>query len=75
MVSKTETGHAKNVSNFEDLISFCTGYGTDYNPKQNRIKLTSLNTLHTNALDAAGETNKIVADARTIGRKIKGVRK
>ncbi len=108
-----ETGHAKNVANFEDLISFCTGYGTKYDPSQNQIELTSLNTIHTNAqntlidvntalapwtiainerqlayepvsklttrlinaLDAAGETDKVVADARTIGRKITGVRK
>ena len=28
MASKSETGHSKNVANFEDLISFCTGYGT-----------------------------------------------
>jgi hypothetical protein len=25
MASKSETGHAKNVANFEDLISFCKG--------------------------------------------------
>lgn len=24
MTSTSETGHAKNVANFEDLISFCT---------------------------------------------------
>ncbi len=26
MTSKSETGHAKNVANFESLISFCIGY-------------------------------------------------
>lgn len=26
MPSTLETGHAKNVANFEDLISFCIGY-------------------------------------------------
>lgn len=49
MSSTSETGHGKNVANFEDLISFCTGYGTAYNPSKNSIKLLALNTLFTNA--------------------------
>ena len=49
MASTSETGHAKNVANFEDLISFCTGYGATYNPSKNNIKLPALNTLFTNA--------------------------
>ena len=49
MSSTSETGHAKNVANFEDLISFCTGYGTAYNPSKNSIKLPALNTLFTNS--------------------------
>ncbi len=27
-----ETGHARNVEHFQQMISFCTGYGTDYDP-------------------------------------------
>ena len=49
MSSNSETGHAKNVANFEDLISFCTGYGTAYNPSKVSIKLPALNTLFTSA--------------------------
>jgi hypothetical protein len=49
MASTSETGHAKNVANFEDLISFCTGYGTSYNPTKAAIKLPALNTLLTNS--------------------------
>lgn len=49
MASTSETGHAKNIANFEDLISFCTGYGSSYNPSKSSIKLTALNTLNTNA--------------------------
>ena len=45
MASTTETGHAKNVANFEDLISFVTGYGATYNPTKVPIKLASLTTL------------------------------
>ncbi|HNW97454.1 MAG TPA: hypothetical protein PKK00_03450 [Bacteroidales bacterium] len=44
-----ETGHARNVANFEQLISFCTGYGTTYNPAKASLKLTALNTLLTAA--------------------------
>jgi len=44
MASTSETGHAKNVANFEDLISFCTGYGVQYNPSKATIKILALNT-------------------------------
>ncbi len=42
MASTTETGNAKNVANFEDMISFVTGYGVTYNPSKNSIKLPQL---------------------------------
>lgn len=44
-----ETGHAKNVANFADVISFCTGYGPDYNPVKAALKLPQLITLHSGA--------------------------
>lgn len=44
MASTSETGHAKNVANFEDLISFCQGYGAAYNPSKNSLKLAQLQT-------------------------------
>ena len=44
-----ETGHAKNVANFQDLIAYVTGYGATYNPTKNALKLQQLNTLYTNA--------------------------
>ena len=47
MASTTETGHAKNVANFQDLISFVTGYGTTYNPTKNTLKIPQLNTIAT----------------------------
>ncbi len=49
MASTSETGHAKNVANFEDLISFCTSYGTANNPSKAAIQLPALNTLYSNA--------------------------
>lgn len=49
MSTFSEVGHAKNVANLEDLISYCTAYGTAYNPSQTAITLASLNTLKSNA--------------------------
>jgi len=57
MASTSETGHAKNVANFEDMISFCTGYGGTYNPSKVAIQLPSLNTLRTNAITAVEDVN------------------
>jgi len=56
-MATTETGHAKNVANFEDLISFCTGYGASYNPGKAAIKLPALNTLHTEAVNKLTAVN------------------
>ncbi len=50
MASTSETGHAKNISNFESLISNCNGYGPSYNPSNDDLKLASLTQLHTNAV-------------------------
>jgi len=112
MAPISETGHAKNVANFEDLISFCTGYGTQYNPSKAAIKLPALNTLFTsaknsltaintalppstnainareivftplsklitrvvNAVASSSVSKQILADAKTIARKLQGKR-
>jgi hypothetical protein len=58
MPSTTETGHAKNVATFEDLISFCTGYGATYNPSRAALKLPALNTQNT-AANAAMQAVKV----------------
>ena len=50
-----ETGHAKNVANFQDLIAFVTGYGATYNPTKNALKLPQLNTLFTNGQNALAD--------------------
>jgi len=49
MASTSETGHAKNVANFQDLIAFVTSYGTIYNPSKNALKLAQLTSLQTAA--------------------------
>ena len=57
MPSTSETGHAKNVANFQDLISFCTAYGPGYNPTKASITLAALNTKHTTAINALAVVN------------------
>lgn len=49
MASTSETGHAKNVAHFYDLISFATGYGAMYNPSKNSLKVAQLTAKHTQA--------------------------
>ncbi|TAL80133.1 MAG: hypothetical protein EPN88_01525 [Bacteroidetes bacterium] len=60
MTSTSETGHAKNVANFDDLISFITGYGTAYNPTKASLKLPALQTLSTNAKNAIDSVNAAI---------------
>lgn len=42
MASTSETGHVKNISNFQKLISFCNGYNAKYNPSREELKIASL---------------------------------
>lgn len=112
MASILETGHAKNVANFDDLISFIPGYGTAYNPSKVSICLAELQTLSAlakkaiesvnaalpaysnavaarevafvplnklctrviNALKATDTSKSVVDNARTLVRKIQGIR-
>lgn len=60
MASTSEVGHAKNIANFEDLISFSTGYGANYNPSKTALQLPQLSSLFTTAqtnLDNVTTTN------------------
>jgi hypothetical protein len=52
MASTSETGHAKNVTNFQSLISFVTGYGAIYNHTKSKLQLSNLITKH-----ATGQTD------------------
>jgi hypothetical protein len=50
-----ETGHAKNVENWQKMIAACTGFGAGYAPTNPNLALASMNTLLTaveGALDA-----------------------
>lgn len=44
-----ETGHARNVERFQQLISFVAGYGATYNPSNANIALAGLQTKLTEA--------------------------
>lgn len=56
MPSTSETGHAKNVANFEDLISFCNGYGTSYNPSKGSLTIDKLIELQNDAQKSLQQT-------------------
>ena len=48
-MSTSDSGHAKNVANLENLISFCDGYGAVYNPSKDALSLNNLKLLHSKA--------------------------
>jgi hypothetical protein len=52
MTKTSETGHAKNVSNFETLISYVVAYGESYKPSRASITLRALNSVLVNAKNA-----------------------
>lgn len=54
---KNESGHVKNVANFENLISFCAGYGTNYNPANAAIKISALQAKHAESITALEAVN------------------
>ncbi len=67
-----ESGHAKNVANFKALLTYCTNYGTAYNPGNEEISITGLSMLYndaSNALDSVINT-KAAHDHITNEREI-----
>lgn len=57
MASTSETGHARNVANFEQLLTYIAGYGTVYNPSKAALKLAAMQALATNAKNAVSVVN------------------
>jgi hypothetical protein len=72
MPSTSETGHAKNVANFEDLISFCSAYGATYNPSKESLSVVKLKELQTQAKAILQQikTTKTSFDNATNARQI-----
>jgi D-arabinose 1-dehydrogenase-like Zn-dependent alcohol dehydrogenase len=56
-----ETGHAKNVANFEILMSFVIGYGTIYNPSKISINVGNMQGQLAKAKDAVNELHVLIA--------------
>jgi len=112
MATFSETGHAKNLAKFDELVSFLNAFGTSYNPSNpslniralqalsadSRKTLTTLNeqlalygnaiaarevnfkplnkliTRIMNAMKAIKTTQQVDDNARTLVRKIQGIR-
>lgn len=71
MASVSEVGHAKNIANLQDLISFCQGYGAVYNPTKSSLTIASLQTLYQTSLTSlnTAKTQKTSFDYATNERK------
>lgn len=52
MATNSDINHAKNVTNFETLISVVVSLGATYNPSKNSLKLPALQKLHSAATDS-----------------------
>jgi hypothetical protein len=57
MAQTYESGHAKNVANMVDLLSFIDGYGTSYDPVRDALKRQSMDVLCKSAKDAISAVN------------------
>jgi hypothetical protein len=57
MASTSESGHAKNVANFDELISLLKSYGPAYNPSKPLLCLPELQTLLTGAKNSVENVN------------------
>jgi nucleotide-binding universal stress UspA family protein len=53
----SETGHSKNVANFETLLSGVQSFGAAYNPSRNNLKIPALTPLPGSARDFINEVN------------------
>jgi hypothetical protein len=65
MTKQNETGHAKNVYNFETLTSCVTSYGADYNPSRHAIMHPQLLALLENGKSSINEINSAFSSYST----------
>ena len=64
MGSISETGHAKNLANFNELMSFVSSYDTAYKPAKASIRLAELQTLSNDARNALSHLNAQYSEHR-----------
>jgi hypothetical protein len=70
MASTSETGHARNVANFERLIAICNGYGPKYNPSNPALQIVALQDTLTKSRTCLGDVNaQIAAYKKAIGAR------
>jgi hypothetical protein len=53
-----ETGHAKNVSNFEQLLSACKSFGKTYSPAKSNLSVQNLEKLLADSRQALQNTQQ-----------------
>ena len=71
MASTSETGHPKNVANFENLVSFVVGFGATYNPSKVSLKVPALQTqLASCKANITSVTNTSVAFNNAVNARI-----
>ena len=58
MATNTDASLAKNVTNFETLISVVTTFGATYNPSKDSLKIPALKSLHLEATDSMAALKK-----------------
>ena len=56
----SESGHAKNVANFDDLISFVEGYGESFNPSREALKLLALQAVSKDSKNVINAVNAAI---------------
>lgn len=62
MSKAIETGHAKNVANFETMLTFISGYGAAYNPSYEAIQLINLESKAIESKGAMENVNRLFAN-------------
>ena len=65
MPTNSETGHAVNVANFNELIGFVNAYGETYNPSNNLIKLPNLEETSAIAAESLAGVNTFISGYNT----------
>jgi hypothetical protein len=60
MVSTSETGHSKNVANFEELISYVLTLAADYDPPKSSLKPAALGSKAVEAKNAISALNTVL---------------
>ena len=52
MATTSESGHVRNVSNFERLVAAATSFGTDYNPSKPSLALPAMQSLLVSSVES-----------------------